>query len=205
MFSECYELRFLNSPYPNGYRFMQLYKKGTVIKSAGSTNPFQPECVKMDIFPFDYAPNNTLIREIKGIYINALMFIASCVMDKKYGDFTSLIKNVSSGKLYLRIRMLIGTVFSFLKPQKWFDLLDKAVRSKKETNFITGAFGREHYFGEMCPKSTFLPLLEIKFGEHSFYAPADSDAYLKNLYGEDYMIPPEESKRESHYITEIVI
>lgn len=204
-FSDSYELRCPNSPYPNGYRFMQIYKKGTVLKTAGDSNPFQPECIKMDIFPYDYVPNNPLIRKIKGTYINALMLISSCVMDKKYGDYKSLIKKAQSGKFYLRMRVVIGTVFSFMKPQRWFDILDKAVRSKKETNFVTLAFGRKHYLGETCPKDVFLPLSEIKFNEHNFYAPADSKAYLKNLYGADYMTPPEESKRESHFIVELKI
>ena len=204
-FSDSYELRCPNSPYPNGNRFMQIYKKGTVLKTAGDPTPFQPECVKMDIFPYDYAPNNSLIRKIKGTYINALMLISSCVMDKKYGDYKSLIKNAQNGKFYLRMRVVIGTVFSFLKPQKWFDILDKAVRSKKETNLVTLAFGRKHYLGETCPKDVFLPLSEIKFNEHIFYALANSKAYLKNLYGEDYMTPPEESKRESHFIVELKI
>lgn len=204
-FSDSYELRCPNSPYPNGYRFMQIYKKETILKTVGDSNPFQPECVKMDIFPYDYVPNNPLIRKIKGTYINALMLISSCVMEKKYGDYKGFIKKAQSGKFYLRIRAVIGTVFSFMAPQKWFDILDKAVRSKNETNFVTLAFGRKHYLGETCPKDVFLPLSEIKFNEHIFYALADSKAYLKNLYGADFMTPPEESKRESHFIVELKI
>ena len=98
-FSDSYELRCPNSLYPNGNRFMQIYKKGTVLKTAEDPNPFQPENVKMDIFPNDYVPNNPLIRRIKGTYINALMLISSCVMDKKYSDYKRLIRNASSGKL----------------------------------------------------------------------------------------------------------
>ena len=92
-----------------------------------------------------------------------------------------------------------------MTPQKWFDILDKAVRSKKETNFVTLAFGRKHYLGETCPKDVFLPLSEIKFNEHSFYGLADSKAYLKNLYGPDFMTPPEESSREGHFVVELKI
>ena len=210
-FSDSYELRCPNSPHLNGYRFMMIFKKGTVVKkgaflqTVGKSNPFQLDCIKMDIFPCDYVPNNPLIRKIKGTYINALMLISSCVMDKKYSDYKGLIKYAQRGKLYLRIRVIIGMVFSFMTPQKWFDILDKAVRSKKETNFVTLAFGRKHYLGETCPKDVFLPLSEIKFNEHIFYALADSKAYLKNLYGADFMTPPEESKRESHFIVELKI
>ena len=202
-FSDSYELRCPNSPYPNGNRFMQIYKKGTVLKTLDDPDPFRLDCVKMDIFPCDFVPDNAVIRKIKGTYINALMLISSCVMDKKYSDYKSLIKNAQSGKFYLRIRVIIGTVFSFMSPQKWFDFLDKAVRSKKETNFVTLAFGRKHYLGETCPKDVFLPLSEMKFNEHDFYALSDSKAYLKNLYGANYMIPPQEKDRENHFIVEL--
>lgn len=103
------------------------------------------------------------------------------------------------------MRIVIGTVFSFMKPQKWFDILDKAVRSKRKSNFVTLAFGRKHCFGETCPENVFLPLQEIKFNEHNFYVLADSKVYLMNLYDTDYMTPPEKSKRESHFIIELKI
>ena len=204
-FSNDYELRCPNSQFPNGNRFMQIYKKGTLLRTDGFSNPFQPECAYIDIFPLDYVPNSLVFRKIKGAYINLLMIIASCVMDKKYGNYKSLIRNAKSGKFYLRMRVAIGSIFSFIKPQKWFDILDHAVQSKSETDYASLALGRKHYLGETCPKKVFLPPMSIKFCKHNFYAPADSDAYLKNLYGNDYMTPPEESKRESHFIVELKI
>lgn len=92
-FSDSYELRCHNSLYPNGNRFMQIFKKETVLKIVGDSKPFHPECVKMDIFPYDFVPNNSFIRKIKGAYINALMLISSCVMDKKHSDCKNLLKN----------------------------------------------------------------------------------------------------------------
>ena len=81
-FSDAYELRCPNSPHPNGNRFMQIFKKGTVLKVVGESNPFQPQSVSIDVFPYDYVPESGFIRKFKGIRCNILMFIASCVMDE---------------------------------------------------------------------------------------------------------------------------
>ena len=44
------------------------------------------------------------------------------------------------------------------------------------------------------------PVREIQFEGHTFFAPNDYDAYLKNLYG-DYMQIPPEDKRVTHLAT----
>ena len=203
-FSDSYDLRCPNSPYPNGNRFMQIFRKGTVLKTVGEENPFQPQTVYIDIFPYDYVPENRVIRRIKGIRANALMFIASCVMDEKYmsDDYRAFLKKSTDGGLFLKIRSITGKVFSWRKPEKWFDRVDKAIRYKK-TGLITSATGRRHFFGEIYSVDSFFPLTELEFNEHMFYAPGKWQEYLKGNYGSDYMIPPAEEKRESHFITEI--
>ena len=204
-FSNDYELRCPNSQHPTECRFMKIYKKGTVLKGIGKPDPFQPQCVYVDIFPCDYVPNGFIFKRIKGISMNTLMLISSCVVEKKCGDYSEFIQNANTGKFYLRFRQFIGMIFSFFDSQKWLDILDKTVRHKKETQFVTLAFGRKHYFGEILQADVFFPLREMKFVNHDFYVLADSDSYLKNLYGDDYMIPPDESKRESHFIVELKV
>ena len=62
---EKYYLRCPNSKYPNGNRFMQIYKKNTILESYEGNTPLQPNCISIDIFPYDYVPENKLIRTIK--------------------------------------------------------------------------------------------------------------------------------------------
>ncbi len=203
-FSDSYDLRCPNSSHPNGNRFMQIYKKGTVLKVVGEENPFQPQCVSIDVFPYDYVPENALIRRIKGTRANILMFIASCVMDEKYmnEEYSKFLSKSKEGALFLRIRSIIGKLFSWRRPEKWFDLVDNAIQYKK-TSLLTSATGRRHYFGEIYPESVFFPLDELMFNEHIFYVPGRWQEYLKGNYGNDYMTPPAADKRESHFIIEI--
>lgn len=205
-FSDVYELRCPNSPHPNGNRFMQIFKKGTVLKVVGEENPFQPQSVSIDIFPYDYAPENTIVRKFKGARANFLMFIASCVMDEKYmnEEYREFLNRSNDGGLFLKIRSLIGKAFSWRSPEKWFNIVDNAIKNKK-TTLLTSATGRKHYFGELYPERIFSPLTEIEFINHKFYAPGKWQKYLIGNYGKDYMIPPAEGKRESHFITKISV
>ena len=94
-FGDKYLLRCPNSPWPNGNRFMQIFKKGTVLKTVGEKNPLQPQAVYIDIFPYDYVPVHPASRLMRGYIANGLMFIASCVMDSKYMDeaYARFLKN----------------------------------------------------------------------------------------------------------------
>ena len=87
-------MRCPNSPYPNGNRFMQIFKRRTVLKVVGIENPLQPQSLSIDVFPYDYVPKNPIHRKLKGLYANMLMFIASCVMDETFmsKDYKAVLK-----------------------------------------------------------------------------------------------------------------
>jgi len=205
-FSDQYELRCPNSPFPNGNRFMQIFRRGTVLKTVGEDNPLQPQSVYIDVFPYDYVPENAFIRTIKGIRANILMFIASCVMDETYmnKEYQAFLDKSKNGGLFLKIRRITGKVFSWRSPEMWFDRVDRAIQGR-ESGLITSATGRKHYFGEIYSTETFFPLTETRFIDHLFYAPNHWDKYLIGNYGDNYMSPPPAAERESHFVTEIDI
>jgi lipopolysaccharide cholinephosphotransferase len=205
-FSDSYELRCPNTDYPNGNRFMQIFKRGTVLKTLGGENPLQPQCISIDIFPYDYVPMNPIVRRIKGIKANILMFVASCVMDSRYmsAEYRSFLNKCESGQSYLKIRAIVGKLFSWKKPERWFDIVDTSIQNRP-TKLLTSATGRKHYFGEIYKTNTFFPLTELEFNGHLFYAPRGWHEYLSGNYGADYMIPPKEETRESHFIVELSI
>ncbi len=204
-FSGSYSLRCPNSPYPNGNRFMQIYKKGTVLRTIEGNNPLQPEAVSIDIFPYDFVPQNLLVRNMKGFRANCLMGIASCVMEHTYPDkkYEALLKTSKNGRILWAIRKSIGTLFSFDSPENWFDKVDSAIVYPHQSACITSATGRKHYFGEIYRTDVFFPLTEIWFQNHKFYGPKQYSIYLEGLYGKDYWKLPEKKDRESHFIVEL--
>ena len=199
---EHYYLRCPNSSYPNGNRFMQIFKKGTVLETAEGNTPLQPNCVLVDVFPYDAVPNNRIYQKIKGIWCNGLMIIASSVSDYTYPneEYKQMMYKTRGGFILYTAMTFVGFLFSWRSPAKWFNTVDKAIQYKKKTDFITSATGRRHYLGEIFPTDVFLPLQEIKFENLTLFAPANPDAYLRHNYGDDYMTPPPDGKRESHFV-----
>lgn len=204
-FSDEYELRCPNSSFPNGNRFMQIFKKGTVLKNLDSDNPLQPHEISIDVFPYDSVPDKNFRKVLKGIHANGLMAIASCVMEYQYQNkvLRNTMSKYTEAKKLLAIRDCIGRLFSFRTAEKWFDMVDCCIASTNKTKFITSATGRLHYFGEIYNSEVFLPFTTVRFREHEFYAPGQYEIYLQGNYGKDYMIPSEPNKRESHYISEL--
>lgn len=197
-----YFLRCPNSKYPNGNRFMQIFKKNTILETADGFTPLQPNCVYIDIFPYDLVPNNKIHQYIKGVWCNGLMLIASSVTGYKYPneDYKKMMIKSTNGCLLYIAELIIGFLFSWKTPAKWFNVVDNAIRYKKDSNYITSATGRKHYLGEIFPKKVFIPLQEQSFENTSFYAPANPDEYLRHNYGDNYMIPPPKTKQESHFV-----
>lgn len=204
-FSDMYELRCPNSPYPNGNRFMQIFKKDTVLKNIDSDNPLQPQEISIDVFPYDSVPDSKFCRIIKGIHANFLMVVASCVMEYQYPNklLRETMYKFKDARRMLFIRDGIGRMFSFRKAEWWFDRVDNCIASSEKTKCITSATGRLHYFGEIYNTCVFMPLAKATFRKHEFYIPGQYMTYLEGNYGKDYMIPPAENSRESHFISEL--
>jgi lipopolysaccharide cholinephosphotransferase len=47
-------------------------------------------------------------------------------------------------------------------------------------------------------------LQELSFEGYTFYGPADTDQYLRKIYG-DYMTPPPEEERKGTHARQIII
>ncbi|WP_287622789.1 LicD family protein [Parabacteroides sp.] len=156
--------------------------------------------IRFEITPIDYVVNSRVLRSIKGFASDLFLFIVRsrmiCKFRNKYSDrlfmmsFKSMIVYCS--------RLLIGFCSCLFPYEKLMLAYDSFVKSKKETNMMTIACGRNHYFGEMHEKNVFFPVREICFENIKSYIPNNCDAYLRRLYGDDYMQIPPVEKREPH-------
>ena len=195
---EKYSLCAPNHEDEDTFRFPLIKIKGTSLTEPNG-NVFE---IKMDLFLIENVPQSSVAQKLKGAFCHALMLIASSVQQYESPE-ESLFQQTKEGRSFYRRRMLIGRLFSFKPAQYWLNRVDRACQYKKETGIVSIPTGRNHYFGEMQPQKTFLPMSKGMFEGHEVNLPGDPHAYLSKLYGSDYMTPPPPEKREKHYIQEI--
>ncbi len=183
-------------------RFPKILKKGSKLREVLDSKNEELQSVFLDIFIIENAPENVLVRALKGNLCNALEFISSQVF--LYENKDDIVEKFYSrvSKANYRVRLAIGKMFSFLPAWKWFDFVDSVAQYRKNSKLCTIATGREHYFGEILSKERLFPYQMTQF--ESIKAPIfkDIDYYLENLYG-DYMHVPEPDKRERHFLREL--
>ena len=203
--SDKFILSVPRKEYDTYQRFMQIYRKETILDEGN--NPLgggHPPYIYIDVFPFDYVSENRIIRTIKGQQVDLLMAVGGFVNTYYHMNEESrqIFKASHNGKIYYALRMIVGKIFSWRTPKQWYEQIDKTVKNTKRTGYITSALGRGHYFGEMNPTDVILPMKMGKFEGLDIYIPNNTDAFLRNLYGDYMQIPPVES-RERHFAVEV--
>lgn len=198
-FSDKYEINAPNYSLHPKNRFAKIYRKHTTYIQINDINNLNPNGVFIDIFPIEHVPNNKLLYLLHGILSTLLMFIASSVYGRKYEvqDIRLVIKK--NNKYLYYFRNIIGVVFSFLQPEKWFCIVDKVNSLIKKSDYLSSPTGRKHYFGEKILYSNYFPAVDGEFENLKVKLPNNYDVYLKNLFG-DYLTIPKKEDRERHFI-----
>jgi len=186
-------------------RFPEMLVKGTRLVEAGQNPEDEGNCVKLDIFIIENVPDNKVIQKIKGVWCTALMFMASCedIFEKNDAYLRRYLSKTEAGKKAYDRRFALGRFFSFRKFQDWMNIVDRNLQYPKETTLMGIPSGRGHYFGEIRPRETFLPVSKGEFEGMTVNLPGKAEDYLSNLYGADYMTLPPVEKRERHFILDI--
>lgn len=180
--------------------YMKIILRGTERKELLKLNAPGLHGLWVDVFPIDYAPDNRITRRIKGFFSDAFAYTAVSNYMRTF-DTPEIKKYMSAtraSRINHFIRMTLGFLTYFASYKTLYNLFDRFVQSKKETNTITVPTGIRHYMGEMHPKDEYFPVSDAQFEGKKAYVPGNVHAYLSQLYG-DYMTPPPVDKRERHF------
>lgn len=180
--------------------YMKVILKGTERKELQKLNAPGLHGLWIDVFPIDYAPDNVIIRRIKGFFSDAFAYTAVSNYMRTFDtpEVKKYMSATTASRINHMIRMALGFCTGFMSYRTLYNLFDRFVQSRKEMNFVTAPTGIRHYMGEMHPKKEYYPVSETSFEGEKAYVPGDVHAYLSKLYG-DYMTPPPENKRERHF------
>lgn len=200
--SDLYELRAPNSVYGPSTLFVKLYKKNTTYRQQFSYAENEPDSIWVDIFPFDYAPENNLKRFLKGKMSKCLSYVfeSKYIYEHRNKATDSYYKKYYGSKKFIyTIRMLVAkcTPISY---HTLYDFFDKFVQQKKRSKILTCASGRKSYLGECVDYRYFLEAEDGIFEGIKVKLPYHYQDYLRALYGDYMQLPPVE-KREHHMTT----
>lgn len=160
----------------------------------------------VDIFRLENVFNNFLARKVHGFFCMGLGFLLSC---RKYYSRRKIIAEISKGnsdmKKMLYFKILMGWFCSFLPIVTWTRITQKCYGLCKNSHskYVSCPAGVKHYFREMYLREGMINSVEMPFEGYRWPVMRDYDAYLKIMYGSDYMIPPPAEQRGRHAVMEI--
>jgi lipopolysaccharide cholinephosphotransferase len=198
-----------NVGYPDGVSdsanvFAKIYLKKT--KNTEITNLSAPfyNGIYLDIFPIENMPDNILKHVFCGLFYDMILRIIHCVSFYEYSN--AEVKQCMScnkhSRIFYKIRVVLGFLFSFFSYKKWCYLYDKWISSLPDSNYLGLPITVNKLFlKSRLPKSVFLPTTVGIFEGERVHLPGNCHEYLRNTYG-DYMKIPDVSERERHFVVE---
>ena len=187
-----------------GFAHGAIQKSGTCMRTIGDVD--ETHCgVSVDFFIIENAPDNPVLRRLHGLLCMAFGLCLSC---RRYFELRHrilpLLEEGSAAKKSLSVKVSIGRLLSFAKLGTWARWTDRiySLCKNNKSRYVVIPTGRRHYFKETYERSMFFPAADADFEGMRWKVPADTDTYLKTLYGPDYMTPPPPEDRERHIVLE---
>lgn len=142
----------------------------------------------IDIFPYDFCPQNKAKEKFQQILSQFFMSI-SHDYPQEYN---------SSNRIKKIIKQFNVKYLSCFK-YKFYSVLLKSLRWNKYKNGCYLKYGIETpWYKIKYSYNDIFPLKEIKFEDEFFFAPNNPNNYLKIIYGENYMQLPPVNERKVH-------
>lgn len=169
--------------------FIKIRKKYTIFEEKNTAGLGCKTGIYVDIFPLDDATVidsskkrfvTQVIKEISALYLFKIGFYKRHYcrpFRKAIYWFMSMIPTVELHKIQNRLMKRYNGDFS-----KYFINYGSNYSPIKQT----------------MPKETYIPFKEISFEGKMYFAPNDTNYYLKRIYGENYMELPPVEKRITH-------
>ena len=169
--------------------FVKVRKKGTIFDEAllkNVQNKFNG--IWVDIFPLDYSvTENSKGKRCRTYLYKQLMYLIS------YRSHGVIPKKIISKSFFYATRYINISTF-----RKWQDWLMTRENAQKERHFFVNFASQYRTIKQTMPIEVYLPASKILFCGKMYSAPHDTEAFLKRLYGSDYMLYPPFEKRMTH-------
>lgn len=178
------------------YGFAKIVLKGTYLVQFGHENTKHQKGIYVDVFPFDYIPEDEKARRRQ----RNTNFVLVRLLRRKFGD-----KDKTTWGWKKRIAFFVGDIVNVFVSKKF--LIDKlnanmVLYSKSPTKYVSNMSGYYGYNGETVLTSYFNTLILVQFENRRYPIVSEYDSFLKKYYG-DYMKLPPVEKRRTHGFREL--
>lgn len=158
-----------------------------------------------DIFILENTFDNPVLRKMHGFVCMILRYALSCIRFKRNKDeLLQFTINNPNLKKYIKRRLMLANLFSILPYEFWRKTTAWWVKlcSNDQSIYVAIPSGQYQYFREIYKRESYCSLVDSEFEKRKVKISADSDNYLRNLYGNYMKIPPVE-KRQKHIMMEL--
>lgn len=203
--TELGEKYFILSPYTDkrcASSVVKLMLRDTKFVSALTPNAKCPQCIFMDIFPFDnVAPDEKARqRQLKvTTFLDRLLYL--CGTPYPIIPLKGFVGEAAAAICFLTHYAL---KILHISPRFVFRQFEKQCEKYNgmETEYITG-FGQPTALRKMFKKKDMFPLTEVPFENTTIHLLGNNDEELRKVYGDYMQIPPPE-KQINHAPIELV-
>ena len=186
------------------YRFAKVVDSSTRFISPGASND-ETHGVFIDIFPLEFVPRRKLVLKWRNFSTRVLLFITACV-DQKVGHnqfYKKLMCSNRKGAIIYNLREFVGVLFSWRKPQSWYNNIAEYTHYIKDTGMVNVPTDGGLTKSLMpLPMETYFPAKKAKFDDIEILIPNAVDDYLVHNYGNWNWIPPVD-QRWQHFIEKL--
>jgi lipopolysaccharide cholinephosphotransferase len=208
--SAVYEIEQYNNSNTHPYNYLKMIDKRTLLIQESLEHLNAESGVFIDIFPLDGVPENEIERKVHDIRIKIRKVFISYhyysydMINKSYWNRTGFVEKYIKKNILFMFMKIVKIITKFIDIQLIHKSLDKLLSKYKfdESEIVgnyLGAWGSR----EFMARKFFGNGKKIIFEDNEFIGVEDSDAYLKNLYGDYWELPPE-GKRKSHHSFSLV-
>ena len=193
---------------PNYFcKMPKLYLRNSVYTELAAEGTPEYHMAYLDVFLIEYVPESAFLRKLRGAVYNFAYKAASVCLDYRCPSPRILEKGKSVPELrrYYGKRRFLGGLFSLLGGMRLYLRINERIARMTAKSGIMAIPAGIGYNREVFPARIFTELRQAEFEGEKFPIPREAEVYLRNLYGENYMMLPPPEKRETHLATELVL
>ena len=180
------------SPHP----FYKLKIRGTHYPETLAAKSEMNDCIYIDVFAYDNAPDSKLLRKLHSLqtYILRKILLLRCDFDLSGGRMGRKLL-YGTLKCLSRIRSVEGWKKTYTRIQQKYN--------HKPTEKVVNLGGAYCYDRESTYRAYVETTVPHSFEGKEFEIPQGYDAFLRNCYGDYMQLPPEEQRVGKHEIVGI--